>query len=140
MLVLLWTANCRNPHYSSILIFVAEKDLPSYYAKAKIFAMPSIDEGYGLVLLQAAACGLPIVGSSRTGAPDTGILLGKAPECITIKEPLSVDTITEAIREAILVADNFPEGKRTPYGKSIYNISWDAYGERWYKILQALKK
>lgn len=120
--------------------FVEEKELPSYYAKAKIFAMPSLDEGYGLVLLQAAACGLPIVGSSRTGTPDTGNLLDNAPECITIKEPLSVDTITAAIRKGLEIANAMPEGIRQPYGDKINNISWEAYGNRWYEILKKLLK
>lgn len=120
--------------------FVAEKELPRYYAKAKIFAMPSLDEGYGLVLLQAAACGLPIVGSSRTGTPDTGILLNNAPGCITIKEPLSVETITEAIVEALKIADSQADGLRESYKNAIHNISWEAYGNRWYSILKDLLK
>ena len=120
--------------------FVPESDLPSYYAKAKVFAMPSIDEGYGLVLLQAAACGLPIVGSSRTGTPDTGILLDNAPGCITIKEPLSVETITEAIVNALKIADSQADGLRESYKNAIHNISWEAYGNRWYNILKNLLK
>ena len=120
--------------------FVAEQDLPSYYARAKVFAMPSLDEGYGLVLLQAATCGLPLVGSSRTGTPDTAILLGNAQDCITIDEPLSVDTIAEAIRKGLEIAEKMPEGKRTPYGDQIKNISWKAYGDRWYDILKELVK
>ncbi len=120
--------------------FVTESDLPSYYARAKVFAMPSIDEGYGLVLLQAAACGLPLVGSSRTGTPDTRILLGNVSECITIDEPLSVDTITSAIRKGLEIADTMPKGKREPYENKIRNISWEAYGNRWYDILKKLVK
>lgn len=120
--------------------FVSEKDLPKFYSKAKVFAIPSLDEGYGLVLLQAAACGLPIVGSSRTGTPDTGLLLGTAPECITIKEPLSVDTIADAIKKGLDIANSMPEGIRNTYGDTIQNISWEAYGNRWYDILKSLIK
>lgn len=120
--------------------FVEEKELPFYYSKAKIFAMPSIDEGYGLVLLQAAACGLPLVGSSRTGTPDTGLLLGDAPECITIDEPLSVDTIVDAIKRGLEVASAMPNGERLPYGNNLQNISWEAYGNRWYRIIKSLQK
>lgn len=120
--------------------FVAENELPFYYAQAKLFVMPSLDEGYGLVLLQAAACGLPIVGSSRTGTPDTGELLGNAPECITIREPLSVETIAEAISNGLTIADKYKEGVRNPYKDTIQNISWEAYGERWYNIIKQLLK
>lgn len=118
--------------------FVAERDLPSYYARAKVFAMPSIDEGYGLVLLQAAACGLPLVGSLRTGTPDTAILLGNAKECVTIDEPLTVETIAEAIIKGLQIAKKMPDGKREPYGNETANISWEAYSERWYNILKEL--
>lgn len=120
--------------------FVNECELPKYYALAKVFAMPSLDEGYGLVFLQAAACGLPLVGSYRTGTPDTRALLGNAKECITIKEPLSVDTIAEAIQQALDIANAMPKGLRTPYGDNIRNISWEAYGNRWYEILKQLTK
>lgn len=120
--------------------FVAEKELPRYYAKAKIFAMPSLDEGYGLVILQAAACGLSIVGSSRTGTPDTGVLLGNTPACITIEEPLSVDTIAEAISRGLTIAEKQKNCTSHPYGEHIANISWEAYGNRWYNILNDLKK
>lgn len=134
--------DCKLPdsHLFKHVGFVPESDLPSYYAKAKVFAMPSIDEGYGLVLLQAVACGLPIVGSSRTGTPDTGVLLGNTPACITIKEPLSVETITEAIAEALKIADSQADGLRESYKNVIHNISWEAYGNRWYNILKDLLK
>lgn len=118
--------------------FVPESELPNYYAKAKVFAMPSLDEGFGLVLLQAAACGLPIVGSTRTGTPDMGKLLGEPQGCLTISEPLSVDTITQAIRNALFYAESLPEGLRIQYKDVIYNISWEAYGERYYKTIKKL--
>ena len=118
--------------------FVAESDLPKYYANAKLFAMPSLDEGFGLVLLQAAACGLPIVGSTRTGTPDVAILLGSPKGCITIEEPLSVDTIAQAIQKALSYAELLPEGLRLQYKNKINNISWEAYGERYYSTLKKL--
>lgn len=120
--------------------FVAESELPNYYSKAKVFAMPSLDEGFGLVLLQAAACGLPTVASSRTGEPDMEKLLGNPLGCLTIEEPLSSETIAAAIKLALSRAENLPQGERNQYGKVIKNISWDAYGERYYKILKELTK
>lgn len=92
------------------------------------------------MLLQTEAYGLPLVGSSRTGTLDTGALLGNAKECITIKEPLSVDTIAEAIQQALDIANAMPKGLRTPYGDNIQNISWKAYDNRWYEILKQLMK
>ena len=120
--------------------FVPESELPEFYSQAKVFAMPSLDEGFGLVLLQAASCGLPTVASKRTGEPDMEKLLGYPQCCVTIEEPLSVDTLARAIQKALSYAESLHEGPRVQYGKEIQNISWEAYGERYYRILKELAK
>lgn len=49
---------------------VNEKSLSYYYSMAKVFCLPSREDGFGLVLFQAMACGLPLVYSHDTGGPD----------------------------------------------------------------------
>lgn len=120
--------------------FVPESELPKYYAQARVFAMPSLDEGFGLVLLQAAACGLPIVGSARTGSPDVARLLGKTDECITIDEPLTVDNIAAAIKHVLENMYKQPERYGEVDDITLHNISWEAYGERYYNILESVIK
>ncbi|MDQ1706096.1 MAG: phosphatidyl-myo-inositol dimannoside synthase, partial [Frankiaceae bacterium] len=53
-------------------------ELPSYYGAGDVFAMPcrtrlgGVDvEGLGIVFLEAAACGLPVVAGDSGGAPET---------------------------------------------------------------------
>jgi glycosyltransferase involved in cell wall biosynthesis len=50
--------------------FVSNQDLISLYRNADIFVFPSILEGFGIVLIEAMACGLPIVGSNSTATPE----------------------------------------------------------------------
>ncbi len=49
---------------------VSRDQLVQLYQRAHCFIFPSIAEGYGLVLLQALACGTPIIASEYSAAPD----------------------------------------------------------------------
>jgi glycosyltransferase involved in cell wall biosynthesis len=49
---------------------VSDEDLPDHYALADVFAMPSNGEGFGIVFLEAAACGLHVIGGNRDGSVD----------------------------------------------------------------------
>jgi glycosyltransferase involved in cell wall biosynthesis len=40
------------------------------YGEADVFCMPSLVESFGLVYLEALACGTPVIGTRSTGAPD----------------------------------------------------------------------
>jgi glycosyltransferase involved in cell wall biosynthesis len=48
--------------------FVDQPDLPGIYEQADVFAFPTLDDPFGMVLLEAAATGLPVVASPFAGA------------------------------------------------------------------------
>ena len=45
-------------------------ELRGHYCDADVFVFPSFFEGFGLVLLEAMACGLPVIASDSTAGPD----------------------------------------------------------------------
>jgi phosphatidylinositol alpha-1,6-mannosyltransferase len=49
---------------------VPDGDLPDLYRAAHVFVMPSTGEGFGIVFLEAAACGLRVVAGNRDGSVD----------------------------------------------------------------------
>ena len=49
---------------------LAWSELPDFYRMADVFVMPSTGEGFGIVFLEAAACGIPVVGGNRDGSLD----------------------------------------------------------------------
>jgi glycosyltransferase involved in cell wall biosynthesis len=50
--------------------FVDESDLPTLYSAARVCVCPSFYEGFGFTVLEAMACGSPVVCSSATSLPE----------------------------------------------------------------------
>jgi glycosyltransferase involved in cell wall biosynthesis len=54
----------------SVLGYVSAEDLAAWYSRASIFAFPSLDEGFGMPVLEAMAAGAPVLASSRSAVPE----------------------------------------------------------------------
>ena len=68
---------------------VLNAKLASYYSQASVFVLPSVEDGFGLVVAEAMACGLPVVATTNTGAPDL-ITDGVEGFIVPIRDPLSL--------------------------------------------------
>lgn len=79
-------------HFTGI---VPETDLPKLYRGAVALLFPSLYEGFGLPVLEAMACGTPVVTSNVTAMPETA---GGAALLVT---PTSVDEIATATKRVV---------------------------------------
>ncbi|HWQ68126.1 MAG TPA: glycosyltransferase family 1 protein, partial [Methanospirillum sp.] len=60
----------RNQKHIRYLGYVPEQDLPSLYSGALFFVYPSYYEGFGLPILEAMACGTPVITSDVSSMPE----------------------------------------------------------------------
>ncbi len=52
--------------------FIADEDLPSLYSAAQFFAFPSLYEGFGLPIIEALACGTPVLTADNSCLTEAG--------------------------------------------------------------------
>jgi glycosyltransferase involved in cell wall biosynthesis len=76
----------------SVTGYVSQGDLAEWYAKASIFAFPSLDEGFGMPVLEAMAAGVPVVTSNRSALPEV------AGDGAMLVDPESTEELAEALR------------------------------------------
>ena len=75
--------------------FVPDEDLPAVYSAADLFVFPSLYEGFGLPVLEAMACGVPVITSNTSSLPEvTG-------EAALLVDPKSVEALTRAITDVL---------------------------------------
>ena len=74
-----------------LLGFVEDEELPALYRGACLFAFPSLYEGFGLPVLEAMACGVPVVCSNTSSLPEV------AGDAAVLVNPLDVDELSFAM-------------------------------------------
>jgi glycosyltransferase involved in cell wall biosynthesis len=80
---------------TSSLGYVPESDLPGLYAGASVFVYPSLYEGFGFPVLEAMACGTPVVTSNVSSLPEVG---GTA---AVLVDPENIHSIRVGIKQAL---------------------------------------
>jgi anaerobic magnesium-protoporphyrin IX monomethyl ester cyclase len=73
--------------------YVPFEDLPALYSLAEMFVYPSMYEGFGLPIIEAMACGVPVITSRASALAEVG---GNA---VRMVEPLEADSLGDAIVE-----------------------------------------
>ena len=71
--------------------YVADEDLPALLSGAEAFAFPSLYEGFGFPVLEAMACGVPVVCSSTSSLPEV------AGDAALLVEPRQVEAIASTL-------------------------------------------
>lgn len=75
--------------------YVPDEDVPLWYAGAEALAFPSLAEGFGLPVLEAMACGTPVVTSDYSALPEV------AGDAAVTVSPRSVRSIAEGLTRVL---------------------------------------
>lgn len=61
-----------SPRAADILVtgYLDEAEIAGWYGRASIFAFPSLDEGFGMPVLEAMVAGIPVLAGSRSALPE----------------------------------------------------------------------
>jgi len=119
-------------HFNS----VDQKELVKFYNKAKVFVLPSREEGMAMVQMQAIACSLPVVCSKHTGGVDIGSITDLS-EWIFEMQAYSIDDLCSNIQKALDFRDS--NSYKTIKVEELSSLTWEAYGKRYSRFLNELK-
>ena len=100
--------------------FVHDEDLPALYLLASLLVYPSLYEGFGLPIIEAMACGTPVVTSNASSLPEV------AGEAALYFDPRNTDAMAAAMQRALtdnelrmdLRAKGFAQGKKFSWEKA----------------------
>lgn len=127
-------AKSQIPNQSQIRFVhnIADADLPALYAGATVFVMPSLYEGFGLPLLEAMACGAPVIASNISSLPevvgDAGILF----------DPCNADELASAIAR-VLSDDTLRDALHAESLTRAAQFSWERTARETLAVYRSLK-
>lgn len=103
--------------------YVPDKDLPALYSGAIALTFPSLFEGFGLPILEAQACGCPVLTSGVSSMPEV------AGSGAILVDPYSIDDIVEGMARVQSVKAGFENIKR---------FSWEKCARETLEVLKSL--
>ncbi len=108
-----------------------QANLPAILSSSHLFVLPSIEDGFGVVLGQAMACGCPVLASTNCGGPDI-VLPGENGFLAAIRD---VAAMAGAMQQ---LADD-PALQHRMSSAALERVrkmgGWDAYGNTWEALL-----
>ena len=89
----------RLEHRVRILHGVTDEELPALYAGAEAFVYPSVYEGFGIPIVEAISCGLPVVACTGSCLEEAG-----GPDSFYVA-PDDVEGMANAVRQSLKGAE-----------------------------------
>ena len=109
--------------------YIPEEDLPALYNGADLFVFPSLYEGFGLPVLEAMACGTPVVTSDSTSLPEV------AGDAALLVDPYDVEAIAEAMHQILSDPDLAAELRQRDLARA-KQFTWEQTARETIKVYE----
>lgn len=109
--------------------YVDEDDKPALYNLAKIFVYPTFYEGFGMPVLEALSCGVPVITSANSSLPEV------TSDAALLINPYKLNDITDAISQ-LLTDENLTTLLRQRGLNQAKKFSWQKSAEKLLTIFQ----
>ena len=123
--------SCKNIIYFNS---INSNKLADYFSQCSVLVLPSIADGFGLVVIQAMSCHLPVIVSDNTGAKD----IIKNGENGFITKTRNINDLSEKIKYFYKNPEKTLEMGKNAFVTVQNNYTPINYGNRWIKILKKL--
>jgi glycosyltransferase involved in cell wall biosynthesis len=121
-------AECGVAHRVRFVGYVADDDLPALYREALGFVFPSLYEGFGMPVLEAMACGAPVLTSNSSSLPEV------AGDAALMVDPLDTGAIAEGLARLACDAALRQELRQRGYRRAA-QFTWDRCAEETLRVL-----
>jgi len=123
-----------SPRRSSIelLGYVPDAELHRLYSRARIFAFPSLDEGFGMPVLDAMAHGVPVIASQSSALPEV------AGDAALLVDPMDSDALADALSRLATNPDLRDDLARRGLERA-REFTWESAVERTWSVYNELK-
>lgn len=111
-----------------------QSEVKLWMQKAKVFVLPSLEEGLGVVLLEALACGTPCVGSNVGGIPDV-----ITPDVGQLVPPQDENCLATEILKILDSEDEWSKLSSQARFRAETHYSWDSIAKRIQKTYEEIQ-
>lgn len=104
---------------------VDEEELPYYYSLGDVFSLPTFGEGMPLSILEAMACGTPVVSTQVGAIPDV-----VAEDVGRVVPPRDKDALQDALKELLSDREQLKKMSDTCRERAVDEYSWQSVAEK----------